>query len=247
LHEMVLSDEVGVVGHVEAEASRSAWRRSLREARTGLLQEISLEAARGVLSQALRRNLVTLSPFPKGTEDMLRRLKVLPAASPPEALPLPEDGDATLALEAAQLHEEPELRGWLPPEDELKLLAARVQEVRTSPLALSESQRAEQLEERLRTTAQAFFTPERSRLYARRLWLMADVLEGTHRAHAAQVARAEARRLYHQAPGVFSRFAEALYAKLLQPPGPPAALDKATPPTPALPTERRSKGGLILP
>jgi hypothetical protein len=98
--------------------------------------------------------------------------------------------------------------------------------------------------------AQAFFTPERSHLYARRLWLLADVLQRTQRAHAAEVARAEARRLYHQAPGGFSRFAEALYTKLLQPqaPLPPAAQpDKAAPSAPALPTERRSKGGLILP
>jgi hypothetical protein len=244
LHEMVLSDEVGLVGHLEAETSRNAWRRSLREARQGLLEEISLEAARAVLSEALRCNLATHSPFPKGAEDMLRRLQVLPAASPPEPLPLPEEGDATLALEAGQLHEEPELRGWLPPEEELKLLAARVQEVRTSPLALSEPQRAEQLQERVATMAQAYFTPERSRLYARRLWLMAAVLEGTRRTHAAQVARAEARRLYHQASGVFSRFAESLYGKLLQPSGPGAPNEA---PAPEASTERRSKGGLILP
>ena len=180
---------------------------------------------------------------------MLRRLEVLPAVSAAEPLSVPEDGDAGLALEAAQLHEEPELRGWLPPEGELKVLAARVQEVQTSPLALSEQQRAEQLEERVRAMAQAFFTPERSRLYARRLWLTADVFERSGRMHLAQVARAEARRLFHQAPGVFSRFAEALYTKLLQPlarPGNASAAPDAAPAATAT-AERRSKGGLILP
>ena len=249
VHELVLSDELGVVAHLEAETSRSTWRRSLREARGRPVREISLGEAKGLLAEALRCNLATRSPLPKGAEDMLRRLEVLPAVSAAEPLSVPEDGDAGLALEAAQLHEEPELRGWLPPEGELKVLAARVQEVQTSPLALSEQQRAEQLEERVRAMAQAFFTPERSRLYARRLWLTADVFERSGRMHLAQVARAEARRLFHQAPGVFSRFAEALYTKLLQPlarPGNASAAPDAAPAATAT-AERRSKGGLILP
>lgn len=250
VHELVLSDELGIVAHLEAETSRSAWRRSLREARGKLVREIPLEEARGLLAEALRSNRATRSPLPKGAEEMLRRLEVEPAASPAPPLPAPEEGDATLALEAARLHEEPELRGWLPPEAELKLLAARVQEVRTSPLALSEQQRDEQLLEKVRAMAVAFFTPERSRLYARRLWLLAGVFEETGRRPAALLARAEARRLFHQAPGVFSRFAEALYRKLLQPsarpPGPDTA-DAGAPAAPAAPPERRSKGGLILP
>jgi hypothetical protein len=78
-------------------------------------------------------------------------------------------------------------------------------------------------------------------------------LDTSGRTHQAQVARAEARRLFHQAPGLFSRFAEALYTKLLQPaarpsasvPGPGAAASPKE--TAASATERRSKGGLILP
>ena len=232
LHELVLSDELGVVGHLEAETSRSSWRRSLREARERPLREIALGEAKRLLAEALRCNLATHSPLPKGTEDLLRRLEVVPASAPPEPLPVPLEGDASLALEASQLHEEPELRGWLPPQSELQVLAARVQEVQTSPLALSEPQRAEQLLERVRAMAQAFFTPERSRLYARRLWLTADVFERSGRTRAALVARAEARRLFHQPPGLFSRFAECLYTKLLQPngaSGPGGSLREARP------------------
>jgi hypothetical protein len=253
LHELVLSDELGVVGHLEAETSRSSWRRSLREARERPLREIALGEAKRLLAEALRCNLATHSPLPKGTEDLLRRLEVLPASAPPEPLPTPLEGDASLALEASQLHEEPELRGWLPPQSELQVLAARVQEVRTSPLALSEPQRAEQLQERVRAMAQAFFTPERSRLYARRLWLTADVFERSGRPRPAEVARAEARRLFHQPPGLFSRFAEGLYTKLLQPSARPdsAAVARGAAPagaeTAGSPAERRSKGGLILP
>lgn len=246
LHEVVLSDELGLVGHHALEGSRSAWRRSLRDARSEPLREISLDEARALLAEGLRNNLATQSPLPKGTEEMLRRLEVVPATSPPLPLAVPEEGDAALVLEGASLHEEPELRGWLPPEDELELFAAKVQQVRTSPLALSEHQRSEQLLERVRTMAATFFTPERSALYARRLWLMADLFERTGRDHAARLARAEARRLFHQAPGVFSGFAEGLYGKLLRhlPSLPAVPSGEAEP---AAASERRSKGGLILP
>jgi hypothetical protein len=241
-----------MTAHLEAETSRGAWRRSLREAKNRPVQEISLDQARAVLGEALRRNLATRSPLPQGADDMLRRLDVVPADSPPPPLPVPEDGDATLALEAAALHDEPELRGWLPPEPELKVLAARVNEVAASPLALSEQQKAEQLTERVRAMAETFFTPERSQLYARRLWLTADLFARTGRVHAAQVARAEARRLFHGTPGVFSRFAEALYGKLLQVaarrPGPgPAEKTPAPAGAASPPAERRTPGGLILP
>jgi len=249
LHELVLSDEMGLVEHREFESSRSGYRRSLREARAQPLREISLAEARTLLAQAYRCNLASRSPLPRGAEDMLRRLAVDPAPSPLPPLPPPEDGDAVLALQAAALHEEPELRGFLPPESELKLLAARAKEVQSSPLALSEVQRAEQIQEKVRAMAEAFFTPERAQLYARRLWALANVFDRTGRAPQAALARAEARRLFHQAPGLFSRFAEALYTKLLQktPPGeqPPGAAPGA-PDAPA-PGERRSKGGLILP
>jgi hypothetical protein len=250
LHEVVLSDEMGLLEHREFESSRSGYRRSLREARAQPLKEISLAEARALLAEAYRCNLATRSPLPRGAEDMLRRLDVAPAAAPPPPLPPPEEGDAVLALESASLHAEPELRGWLPPESELKLLAARVQEVQSSPLALADVQRAEQIQEKARAMAEAFFTPERSRLYARRLWALADVFDRTDRAQGAALARAEARRLFHGAPGLFSRFAEALYTKLLpKTPLPGAEAPGAPPAAPAAsaPGERRSKGGLILP
>lgn len=253
VHEVVLSDELGVLAQVELKASRTSWRRSLREARAKPVREISLDEARGVLAEAYRCNLATRTPLPPDAETMLRRLDVEPAASPPPPLPPPEEGDATLALEGAALHQEPEVRGWLPPEPELKVLAARVNEVQAGVLALSEQQQIQQLTERVRSMAEAFFTPERSRLYARRLWLIADVFERSGRTHAAEVARAEARRLYGGTPGVFSRFAEALYGKLLQVAprtGAPRAAASA-PPGPAgaqaPPSERRTPGGLILP
>ena len=73
---------------------------------------------------------------------------------------------------------------WLPPEPELKRLALRVDELRTSPLALSPEQQAEALRERVRAQAEEFFDERRRRLYARRLWAVAPALERRGAEHA---------------------------------------------------------------
>ena len=83
---------------------------------------------------------------------------------------------------------------------------------------------------------------------------MADYFERSGRAHAAQVARAEARRLFHGPEEPFSRFAERLFEKAMRvaaseaaPPGSTQAGPASTAAPPPASTERRSPGGLILP
>jgi hypothetical protein len=159
------------------------------------------------------------------------------------------------------LHREPEVAAWLPPEPELKRLALRVDEVRTSPLALSPEQQAEALRERVRGQAEEFFDPARRRLYARRLWTVASGMERRGAEHEARVARATARRMFHGAPGLFPPFAEQLFGKVLAlmarspaaggaAPGDASSSGEGSGPASgpeAPPGERRSPGGLILP
>jgi len=65
------------------------------------------------------------------------------------------------------------------------------------------------------------------------------------RSEAARLAKAEARRLYHSAPGLFSPFAVRLFEKVLRAgeTGPQPSVDTKR----AQGAERRSPGGLILP
>ena len=124
---------------------------------------------------------------------------------------------------------------------------------------LSPQQRSYQLLQTFRQAALQYFTQPVKQLYARRLWAMAEFFERTGRENSAQTARAEARRLFHDAPGVPSRFAEFLFEKVLlltamqeatragaeaMPGGRerPGAAERAS-----APGEKKSPGGLILP
>jgi hypothetical protein len=259
--EALVSDELGLLSLSRAEMSRGAWRKLTRSPEMERLLPLSAAEGRALLAEAVRCNFTTRTPLPPDSDVALRHLGIEGAAEEPPPLPAPEDGDAALAVGSGALHREPELAAWLPPEAELKRLALRVDEVRTSPLALSPEQQAEALRERIRTQAEEFFDAPRQRLYARRLWLAATALERRGADHAARVARATARRMFHGAPGLFPPFAEQLFGKVLalmaRPPGArgassaPAATGEGGTGTgqgpEGGPGERRSPGGLILP
>ena len=259
--EVLVSDEVGLLSLSRAEMGRGAWRKLGRSPEMDRLLPLSPEEGRALLSEAVRRNLETRTPFPSGADVALRHLGIEAATSELPPLPTPEDGDGALAVESGALHREPELAAWLPPESELKRLALRVDELRTSPLALSPEQQAEALRDRIRSQAEEFFDESRRRLYARRLWAVAPALEKRGAEHAARVARATARRMFRGGATLLPAFAEQLFAKVLALMGRPAggrgAAAAATGSlredgsgegaTESAPGERRSPGGLILP
>lgn len=257
LWQAVLSDERGVVSLSMADATRGNWRKQLKELRSAKQPpafEIDLARAKQELAQAAGRNLATKTPFPPGLSPLLANLEVRPVEALPD-VPAPEPEDERRALSGQALHEQPEIQQWLPSEPELRLLAEKMDSVVTSPLALSPQQRSDQLLQTFRTEAQAWFTPEVKRLYGRRLWAMAEFFEQTGRENAAQVAKAEARRLFHNAPGAPSRFAEFLFEKVLLMTAMDATIQAETRQQEAAgqekpaseTTERKSPGGLILP
>jgi hypothetical protein len=249
LAQAVLSDEQGVTELRAQEVSRGTYRKLLRDARrpgaaTTLL--IPFEEARQLLAEAAGANLRSHTPFPEGLEAALRHLGAAPADRPPE-VPPPEDGDAALATRGAALHDEPEIAAWLPPHDELRKLALKAEEIATSALYIDERQRAEQLARTVRSLAEGFFTPGVRQLYGRRLWAMGDLYERLGRNEAGRLAKAEARRLYHAAPGLFSPFAVRLFEKVLELTARAPGQQRAEPERATPESERRSPGGLILP
>jgi len=168
--EALVSDELGLLSLSRAEMGRSAWSKLGKRAEVERLLPLSIEEGRALLAEAVRCNLETRTPFPPDSDVALRHLGLEAATTELPPLPEPEEGDAVLAVESGALHREPELAAWLPPEPELKRLALRVDELRTSPLALSPEQQGEALRERVRTQAEEFFDPSHRHLYARRLW-----------------------------------------------------------------------------
>ncbi|HEX8697387.1 MAG TPA: hypothetical protein VF815_00990 [Myxococcaceae bacterium] len=250
----VLSDELGVIELTLNEVKRGSYRQRVKEARsTGIAVEISREQGAALLAEAAALNLRSRTPFPKDLDTALRHHGVQPATAEP-TLPPPEPDDLQGVLKGHSLHETNEIAHWVPPQAELRKVVQKLEEVTSSPLALSETQKEQQTLQAVHALARAFFTPEVRKRYALRLWAMADFFERTDRANPAQVARAEARRLFHGPEEPFSRFAEYLFEKVLlsalaqavgQQPAPGTAAQPAAPaPSPA---ERRSPGGLIIP
>jgi hypothetical protein len=212
--QVVITDEAGMVSLDRGEASRGKFRKLVRDFRgqPGAPVEIGREQARELLGVAAGVNQATRTPYPQGADDALRAFDAKPTAA--KDLPAIEADDERLAARGHTLHQEPEMAPWLPPESELRLLAKSLDEAAQSPLELTPAQRHEQQLHKAVTGAHAFFTPAMKRLYGQRLWRMGDYFERTGRAEAGRIARAEARRLFHGAPGE-SRFAEALFEKVI--------------------------------
>lgn len=253
-----LSDVRGVVALQLGDKSRANWRKLVKEglAHGGIVELPAAEAA-ALLAEAAGANLRSHTPFPAGLDVALRHFGVQPQGEP-TVLPPPEPEDVRRALEGDVLHATPELASWLPPEGEMRRLVQKVDEVVNSPLALSDVQRQEQLQQAVHSVVREYFTPELRQRYALRLWRMADYFERSGRPREAEIARGEARRFFHGELEPYSRFAERLFDKVLalvaasgmQAGGPrtPAAAPSGSGPAPeAAAHERRSPGGLILP
>jgi hypothetical protein len=252
--QLIISDEFGVLELALTEVTRGSYRRRLKEAtEQGFAMEISHEEGAALLAEAAALNLRSRTPFPDNLDTAMRHYGAQ-AATTESTVPPPVPEDVKGVMEGHSLHETAEISEWLPPEPELRKVAQKVDEVTNSPLALTPPQREEQILQAVRALARAFFTPEMRKLYGLRLWRMAEFLERTRRAPAAQVARSEARRLFHGPEEPFSRFAERLFEKVLLLMGPRAS-EPGAPRSTAKPeaapaptsTERRSPGGLILP
>jgi hypothetical protein len=262
--QVLYSDEHGVARLQVGELSRGDYRRAVKQATApGPEAAVELPHAEALerLAHAAGLNVSTGTPFPPGLDAVLRHLELVPQVRP-LALPLPEPGDARLAAEAHTLHDEEEMRGWLPPLAELERMAHTVAELRASPLALTPTQRNAEVLQAVHAQAHAFFAAPRMRqLFAGRLWEMALHFERLGKERPARLARAEARQLAHGPPASPSRFTERLYEKALlvtlAQRGAPAARERGeSPPSPrpappappaAPPGERRSPGGIILP
>ncbi|MCP3060695.1 hypothetical protein LXT21_18070 [Myxococcus sp. K38C18041901] len=260
----LLTDEHGVIQLQLGEKGRGAWRRVIKEGlEQGGTMELPVHEAAALLAEAAGLNLRTHTPFPEGLDVALRHFGIQPQLEP-TALPPPEPDDVRRSREGDLLHETSEMAAWLPPEPVVKRLLAKLDEVVVSPLALSDVQRQDQLQSAVASVAQDFFSPDMARRYALRLWRMADFFERTDRAREADVARGEARRLFHGADQPFSRFAERLFEKVLglvaaagaraeataqrAPGAAPSGAREPTLSAEAAPSqERRSPGGLILP
>ena len=248
MFQSVVSDDLGVIQLDRGETNRAAYRKHNRQLSKDKTLAVPVERILTELGLGWARNLATKTALPGESEMLMRRLGVQPIAEA-EALPAVEAGDEAKSALGHTLHEQFDVQPWLPPEKEIAVLAQRLDEVKASPLQLTEAQRKEQSLARVQQSAKEFFTGPMRKVYARRLWAMAELFHASDRVEAAAIARAEARRLFHE-PDSVTRFGEGLFEKVLTLSEQEARAAEGTqagslPPPPE--PEKRSAGGLILP
>ncbi|GMU60971.1 MAG: hypothetical protein AMXMBFR34_27340 [Myxococcaceae bacterium] len=217
----VISDEFGVVQFGAGNTNRNTYRAQMNALeRDGLLKvlKVPLSRMKLELGRAMTMNERSATRLPEEWEASLRRLGVSPQ-DPDFPIPAPEAFDEREARNGASLQQEPELGQWMPSEAELAKLGEIAREVRSSPLALTDAQKAAQLSHRAAALARDFLTPEKRKLYARRLWVNAEIFEASERPAQAKLARAEARRLFHTSEPC--AFLERMFTKAAETSAPP--------------------------
>lgn len=150
---------------------------------------------------------------------------------------------------ATRLLEHELLRSWILDPDDFRTVAEAIHQVMESPLALSESQQMNRIEEIKQRAIQDYFSKERRRLYRERLEEVAYMLHTLQEGDTALVALRTARSLEEmesrfQANPFLIKITERTLLLLLGSPGPEGELFD--------PGEDRGKGseppsGLILP
>lgn len=223
----IISDEFGLVQFGSGHTNRSIYRARLRELeQDGALKvlQVSLQRMRDELGRAISVNERSGTRIPDDWADALRKAGVTALPADVDVPPLEPGDDAQTERDAA-LHDEPELLQWMPGEAQLAQLAEKAEAARSLP----DDARHTQLREAAVALAREFLTPERRRLYGRRLWYTAELFEGTGRPDAATLARREARRLFHgDGP---SAFMERLFTRAAEKSG--AAAPTVAPDAPA--------------
>jgi len=187
--------------------------------------------ARGLVSQARRRNDASGRAVPEGADGWLARIGPgAPLPDPAAAFPpLPDEDEKAALASSNDLHSLPMLRGWLADESALRELAATLDGLQTSKLAADEAQRTDRMAAAVAEALEAWLDPACRQRLSSRLFAVALHLQGTGLADRAAQAAAAARALLAGAPGSAIPFARRMVEKAFQSGGP------GSPPAPAAP------------
>jgi hypothetical protein len=221
--QILLSDVSGVLSVEETEMSRRQLRQfyaRLREREDAAPATAPIEVPRA-RAQALLAEAVALAPQAQGAAAAKRILseggegdEALPQAAAATVLP----GEAAALAGGPELFSEPELRSYVPSEEALRALGARLDEIAVSALLVDERQRAEQRRHAVDRLVETTFTLEARGRYARRLFELADHFAATGRAPQSDRAAATARHLAGPEPILTNPFARAFFARLVREP-----------------------------
>lgn len=217
--QVVVSDTVGVVDARLVPLARREFRKfvqNISQAGGLVVAEVPRPYARGLITAALDLNARARKPIPSGWHDVAFAIgpSVPAQPSPGRSVPPPADLDP-LVRRADELFALDELKTWMPPEEVLRPLALKLDEIGASPLYLDDSAREEAVSALFARATSDFWTADRRRLYAERLFDLAWLLHQASRHEASQLCAASALALESEQPIEDVRFGYALFEKLL--------------------------------
>jgi hypothetical protein len=203
VYQAEVNDVDGLVEFSGGVLGRSRYRKIVKEmagSEQVPLVEISYPEARQRISQSVARSRDASRPLPEG---YLEASSDFPEAA---AFPLPDpretysidsiDNPSELQREGGKLLDLPEFADWLPDEDTIKALQARLQEVESSTVAINKQQKVEQVSKALdRAVEEMLEDEEKRKRYQDRLFEMAGHLGNSGNQEAAGLAAAAAWQL----------------------------------------------------
>jgi hypothetical protein len=194
--QIVVSDEFGIVSASLAPLGRKEYKRFIQglvNTRTGVVGEVPRAYARHLIAAALDLNARVRRPVPTGFNDVAFILgpNVGAQSSPGRSLSTSEVTEAAIQ-HGSKLFELELLRGWLPPDDVVRSVELRLNEVETSALYIDESQKEDRRRAIFAEAASQYWTASRRGIWAERLFDTAYLLNRAGRTEQAEWARATA-------------------------------------------------------
>jgi hypothetical protein len=225
--EAQLSETRGIVGFTSAHAPRKDWRAHIARVASDTrmpVGRISERHARALIEDGYKQTLAAGRVPP---EEFARARLGLGHYEPEERHPAldvaPPHAVADVRGRLASLHELPEVRTWIPPEEVLPTLELEIGNVVTSKLIVDPAQRTEQLAAAVERVANGALTPEYRRRLATRLHETALLLASGGRVEEARLATtAAALTLDENVAAADNPFLLRLYEKLVKAPPEPA-------------------------
>ena len=221
--EAQLSESRGILGFTIANAPRKEWRQhAARVIADGRLRvgRISERHARVLVEAGYRQTLAANRTVPEsfararlslGHYEPETRHPAIDLAPP---LPIEEARDRLAAL-----HNLPELRMWIPPEESLAEIDLQIGKIVTSKLILDPKQRLQQMHEAVQGVADERMTVEWRMRYADRLYESALLLVGEGQLDAARLCTtAAALTLDASVPAAANPFVARLFEKIVRAP-----------------------------
>jgi hypothetical protein len=226
--EAQLSDTRGILGFTTANAPRKDWRahsaRVVADERMAVAR-VSERHARQLIEEGYRTTLAAGRVPP---EEFARARLGLghyePEARHPALDAAPPFAAAGVRGRLASLHELPELRTWIPPEESLPALDLEIGNIVTSKLIVDPAQRREQLAAAVDKIATAALTPAYRQLLGARLYETALILAARGKLDEARLATtAAALTLDERVAATDNPFVARLFDKVVKAPDEPAA------------------------